>query len=335
MTGPPLGFAQLRWLHTLACLIGIIGGCVAIGLGITGVDASSSRWLIVAGASAVLIAVILMAMMPPLLRIEATLTRQLTELRELRSGIAQHSASLTLISENTGLSDAAKSITHREQEVQALRNAIHEDIGAHKWEAALKLIDEMERRFGHKEEADAIREELDNARGDAIQARLTEAIDVIEDHFKVHEWDRAQTVIDRLMHALPGNAKVASLYDRMKLAKEQHKQQLKAAWDEATRRSDTDRAIDLLKELDQYLSPAEAHALQSSARHVFKDKLLQLGVQFRFAVTEKRWNDALTTGLELIRDFPNARMANEAREALDTLRERARQQGEAAEPARS
>ena len=80
-----------------------------------------------------------------------------------------------------------------------------------------------------------------------------------------------------------------------------------------------------LKELDQYLSPAEAKALQASARDVFKDKLLQLGVQFRFAVTEKRWHDALTIGMEIIHDFPNARMAGEVREALDTLRQRARQ----------
>ncbi len=105
--------------------------------------------------------------------------------------------------------------------------------------------------------------------------------------------------------------------------RDRHKAELREEWDEAIRRSDTDQAIDILKELDQYLSPAEAHTLQTSARHVFKDKLLQLGVQFRFAVTEKRWADALTTGLELVRDFPNARMANEVRAALDTLRERA------------
>ena len=47
-------------------------------------------------------------------------------------------------------------------------------------------------------------------------------------------------------------------------------------------------------------------------------------MQFRFAVSERRWQDALDIGLELIRDFPNARMANEVREVMDTLRERAR-----------
>jgi hypothetical protein len=118
----------------------------------------------------------------------------------------------------------------------------------------------------------------------------------------------------------------------MNVLKEQHKQELKLAWDEAIRRNDTDQAIDILKGLDQYLSPAEAQELQDSARHVFKEKLLQLGVQFRFAVNEKRWSDALTVGLDIIRDYPNARMANEVRDVLDTLREKARAAAEA-EPA--
>ena len=124
----------------------------------------------------------------------------------------------------------------------------------------------------------------------------------------------------------------------MGVLKQQHKDELRVAWEEALRRNDTDQAIDVLKELDQYLSRAEATALQSSARHVFKDKLLQLGVQFRFAVNERRWRDALRTGLELVRDFPNARMASEVREVLDTLRDRAHHAGTApqsgeAEPA--
>jgi hypothetical protein len=147
---------------------------------------------------------------------------------------------------------------------------------------------------------------------------------MIETHFQAHDWDRAQTEIDRLLHALPDNARALSLIDRMKVLKAQHKRELRAAWDEAVRRNDTDLAIDILKGLDQYLSPAEAQELQDSARNVFKEKLLQMGVQFRFAVTEKRWNDALSIGLELVREFPNARMAGEVREALDTLRERAR-----------
>jgi tetratricopeptide (TPR) repeat protein len=231
---------------------------------------------------------------------------------------------LESIVENTRLSDAAKSLSHRKEELDTLRNTIRGDLRNEMWEAALNLIEEMEQRFGFKEEADRFREELDDARNEAIETKLREAIEMVESHFQSHDWDRAQSEIDRLLHALPDNAKVFSLQDRMEALKAERKQELLLEWDEALRRNDTDRAIDILKKLDEHLSVAEAKSLQSSARNVFKEKLLQVGVQFRFAVMEKRWQDALSIGLELIREFPNARMADEVREVLDTLRERAR-----------
>lgn len=334
MATPPVRYSQLRWVHTLVCLAGFVGGLVLIGLGCVVVDAQQKTLMIVAGAFLLLVAIMLLTAMPLLLRMEATLARQLSELRELRQGLAKQTDRLNVIAENTGLSDAAKSLSHRPQELAALTEAIREEIRQGRWESATNFVQELERRFGTSEQAAAIREELDTARGDAIREKLSEAIEKIEAYFKAHEWELAQAEIDRLHRALPDNARVAGLIDRMKILKEQHKQELMQAWEQATQRSDTDHAIEILRELDQYLSPAEAHALQSSARHVFKEKLLQLGVQFRFAVNEKRWADALSTGLVLVRDFPNARMTNEVREALDTLRERARQQGMASpEPA--
>lgn len=326
MTTPPVRYSQLRWVHTLVCMAGLVGGLVFIGLGFVAVEAQSKVVMVAAGAFLLLVAVMFLTVMPLLLRMEAMIARQFSELRELRLGQTKQTDHLHVIAENTGLSDAAKSLSHRQQELTALTEAIRQEIRQQRWEAATNLAQELERRFGESEQASAIREELDAARSDAIREKLAEAIDVIDGYFKTHDWERAQAEIDRLCRALPDNARVAGLIDRMKILKEQHKQDLMRAWDEATQRSDTDHAIEILRELDQYLSPAEAHALQSSARHVFKEKLLQLGIQFRFAVNEKRWADALATGMVLVRDFPNARMTNEVRDALDTLRDRARQQ---------
>ncbi|MCH8146506.1 MAG: hypothetical protein IH987_00710 [Planctomycetes bacterium] len=327
MATPPNQYYQLRWVHASVCLASFVGGLVLIGLGCVAVDAQLKTLMIVAGAFLLLVATMFFTAMPMLLRMEATFARQLSELRELRQSLAKQSDRLDVIAVNTALSDAAKSLSHRQQELDALTSAIREEIHHGRWESSNNLVHELERRFGASEQAAAIREELDTARGDAIHEKLSEAIEKIENFFRPHDWEKAQIEIDRLHHALPDNARVAGLIDRMKILKEQHKQELMQAWEEATKRSDTDHAIEILRELDQYLSPAEAHALQSSARHVFKEKLLQLGIQFRFAVNEKRWADAVSTGLVLVRDFPNARMTNEVREALDTLRERARQQG--------
>ena len=306
----------------------MIGAAILMVLGISGQGNAAGIWMFAAGGFVLFAAIWLMTVMPLILKMESNLARQLDSFRDLHEILTKHSAMLEAIAENTRISDAAKSLARRDQELDALRESIRDDIRKEKWDAALTLIDEMERRFGYKEEADRVRVELDDARKDRIQTKLSEAVEMIESHFQSHEWDRAQGEIDRLVNALPDDSRVLSLQDRIKALRDQHKQELRAAWDDAVRRNDTDHAIDVLKELDVYLSPAEAQALQTSARNVFKEKLLQLGIQFRFAVTERRWQDALTTGLELIRDFPNARMANEVREAMDTLRERARQTAE-------
>lgn len=334
MPRPPERFSRLRWLHSVACVSAIVGALTLMGLGAVGYDASPpavNLWLIVAGGFVLFVVLAIMTMGPLVLQIETTLARQLGVLRDLSEAIAKQATTVESIAANTRISDAAKSLAHREQDLEMLRTAIRKELTSERWEPGLTLIEEMERRFGFKDEADEFREELDEARNRAIEAKLHAAISMIEDHFQKHEWDRAQGEIDRLLNALPDHAKVQTLEDRAKTLKAQHKQELLLAWQESVRRHDTDQAIDVLKELDPYLSPAEAQSLQSSARNVFKEKLLQLGVQFRFAVTEKRWQDALSSGLELVREFPNARMASEVREALDTLRDRART-ASAAEP---
>lgn len=330
----PVRFSQLRWLYNITCVTAMVGAGVVMLLGLAGKGSSPDLWLILAGAFLLFVAIMMMTVLPLLIKMEATFARQLHDLRQLNDIMAKQKDVLEVIAGNTQLSDAAKSLAHREQEFEALHAAIRETIQQERWEAAGNLADEIEQRFGFKREADDLREEIDEARRDVIDEKLTAAIQLIETHFKDHDWARAQNEIDRLAHALPGDAKVISMQDRLKVLKEQQKKDLKAAWNEAVRRSDTDHAIEVLRELDQYLSPAEAHALQASARDVFKDKLLQFGVQFRFAVNEKRWQDALSIGLELVRDFPNSRMAGEVREAVETLRERA---GETAqtEPART
>jgi len=328
MLTEPERFSQLRWLNTVVSVLAILGGLVLVVAGLAGADPMRGVLMTVAGAFLLFFAVMLMAFMALAVKIESTLARQLGELRHLKEALNKQAPALNSIAENTRISDAAKSLAHRDVEVEALRTAIHDDIRKERWEAGLSLIDKIEREFGFKEEADAIREELDEARRRVIQTKLGKAIERIEVHFQAHGWDLATSEIDRLANALPGDAKVAGLADRMKMLKEEHKSQLLKEWDEAVRRSDTDRAIEVLRDLDQYLSSAEAHELQATARDVFKVKLLQLGTQFQFAVTEKRWHDALTAGLELVRSFPNARMASEVREALDTLRERAKRASE-------
>jgi hypothetical protein len=84
-----------------------------------------------------------------------------------------------------------------------------------------------------------------------------------------------------------------------------------------------DEGIKILVELDNYLTREEAKSFEDSARNVFRAKLMQLGMQFQFAVREQRWRDALEIGVQIIEEFPNTRMSKEVSDAMDGLRRRA------------
>jgi len=136
------------------------------------------------------------------------------------------------------------------------------------------------------------------------------------------KWERARQESERLMKLFPRHERVMNLAGVLTQRREARKQELLKEWNLAVQRDEIDHGIAILSELDQYLSREEAQTLQDSARHVFKARMLNLGVQFSLAVQEQRWRDALEIGLQLRQEFPNSRMSQEVGEKLDTLRVR-------------
>jgi hypothetical protein len=79
----------------------------------------------------------------------------------------------------------------------------------------------------------------------------------------------------------------------------------------------------MLRELDNYLTPEEAEPLRELARGVIGKARENLGVRFKLSVQDRRWREAAEVGEQIIRDFPNTRMAAEVREVIDGVRARA------------
>ena len=50
-----------------------------------------------------------------------------------------------------------------------------------------------------------------------------------------------------------------------------------------------------------------------------------LGVQFKLAVQDKEWAGAIRVGEQIVKEFPNTKMAEEVRSMVDVLRTRATQ----------
>ncbi|MFA5292518.1 MAG: hypothetical protein WC496_05725 [Phycisphaerae bacterium] len=252
------------------------------------------------------------------------LTIQQQQLEQISDALTASRSLFEQISKGVMLSEAAKTIAYRDMDNQYLRASVMEKLHQQDFRATYAMIEDIARRSEYKELAEELKTAADNYRDATEQERINQIVSYIERLFEQFQWTTASIQIESLIKKYPDSGKAEPLQQKLVEKKEQRKRQLLAAWDEAVKREDTDRSLMVLKELDVYLTPSEGLALQEAATEVFKNKLHNLGVQFALAVSDKQWADALITGQDIIRGFPNSKMADEIRGKLSTLRELAR-----------
>jgi hypothetical protein len=237
--------------------------------------------------------------------------------------LEQFSVMMTLMSEQQLLSDRAKSVAFREKERDAIRRAIQEEIAHGNFEAAGALANEFEESFGLKQEADRFRQDVSNRRAEIVRRQINDAAAVIDRHCRAEQWQQAQREAERLAELFPADEQARNLPAEIERRRANHKQQLIQAFQDSRARNDIDGSIEIVKQLDNYLTPVEAESFAEQVRGVFKDKLNNLRAQFSLAVHDQHWTDATRIGETIIRDFPNTQMAKEVREKMDALRQRA------------
>ncbi len=343
MSDKPQRFPHVRRRVQMACLTGLVGIVTGAGLlvyllladpGSLESATGFGHWrpmlaMAVGAAGLLLIAVgiLLWGAVDVALKIEANSYRTYDALRDIHHGQEEIRPLLRVIAENSQLSDAGRAITHRGRERTALRLAINEEIIKGDWEAAYALVDQLASRHGYKNEAARLREEVDRSREQARKEQLHESVERVRSQMHSHDWDRARRDMDRLLAEHPENAEVRALPQLFARLRSEHKRRLLKEWDESVQRNEVDRGIAILSELDQFLTPSEAAALQESARGVFRAKLHNLGVQFSLAVADHDWKAAVAAGREIMQEFPNSRMAAEVKERISVLMARAEEAG--------
>lgn len=221
------------------------------------------------------------------------------------------------------ISDAAKRISQRQRDRDLLRRAIQEDLARRDLDGAFALAIDLANVYGYKQEAEEIREKIRQERAVQYQERVNTAIASLEQLLADHKWEEANAEAEKIQRLFPDSPRVQQLPNRVKHAWVQHKHDLERQFLEAAKRDDIERAMELLKELDKYLEPSEAAPFTEVARGVIGKKKENLGVQFKLAVHDREWIEAVQVGEQVIREFPNTRMADEVRSMLDLLRERA------------
>ena len=248
------------------------------GIGIYLAAMPPHTWSMLAAGAASLVA---LGVSWPLARIVASakvLDNTATEelLQPLTDRLDQMSILLNLMSEQQLLSDRAKVVAFREKDREALCRAINEEMAKGDWEAAFALADDVERTFGYRAEAERLRNEIRNKRQEGVRKQINEVVVVIDRHTRAEQWNGAMREAEKLMAMFPDNEQVKNLPHEIDARRQAHKKQLLQSWQEAVARHDVDGSIEILRQLDPYLTPAEAEGMQETARGVFKEKLNNL-----------------------------------------------------------
>lgn len=219
------------------------------------------------------------------------------------------------------LSDQAKSLIFYDREIEALRESVNALMIQQDYVGAEAMISRAESRLGLTEVAETLRSEINQTKDSTSDDKVLQAVRRVRNVLNDHHWSRAKRDAERLLALFPNHRVVAELPNEIRQAWNAYKRQLLKQYGEAVRVNDVERSIELLKELDKYLTPQEGAALAESARDVFKKKLHNLGVQFAIAVADQNWSFAVATGEEIVKEYPNSRMAREVREKLELLRD--------------
>jgi hypothetical protein len=248
------------------------------------------------------------------------------KLEKITETLEKNRSVLTQINQNTRLSEAAKAIAFRDADMQSLREAVFDKLQQQDFDTTYEIIDEIARRVEYKGLAEQLRTQANNYRDATDAERVNQVIAHIEKLFESSQWAKSSTQIERLIRDFPKSENAKAMRQKLLDKKEERKKILLNAWDDAIKRQATDRSLEILRELDLYLTPNEGLALQEAAKDVFRNKLHNLGVQFSLAVSGKQWEKAIEAGEQIIRDFPNSRMAEEIHEKWDILKQKVKQQ---------
>ena len=167
----------------------------------------------------------------------------------------------------------------------------------------------------------------DNDTSDAKrQRRIKNAAVTVDDLLSRNEWEAAAAAAANIRRLFPDDPDVIELVAKVKREREPYRRHLKRQFLDAARGDDPELAMELLKELDKFLTRAEAAPMLEVAQEVIERMKQCLGQRFKAAINNSDWNAAVQVGDQIVRDFENTRMAEEARNMLELLRERAMEQ---------
>ena len=225
--------------------------------------------------------------------------------------------------EQAALSDDARRVLYRNRERELLRRAIEEDIGGRNWNAAIILCNELADRFGYRADAADFRKRIEQARAKTLNEEVAGAIGGLDTLIVQRRWTDALAEAARIQRLYPESPRTEQLPTRVERARQEYRRDLERRLLEASGGDRPEEAMELLKELDGYLTEQDAEQYREIARGVIGKARENLAAQFKLAVQDRQWETATIIGQRILDEFPNSRMAEEIGSMIDGIRQRA------------
>lgn len=237
--------------------------------------------------------------------------------------LRQVQLALERTAQQSALSDDARRVLNRSKERELLCRAIEEDIRSRDWSAAQVLVNELAERFGYLRDAEQFRMRIEMARAEGLDNEVNEAIQKLDHLIVQRRWDEALSAADSIAAGFPVSPRVHALRGRVASAKRQYKEELERRFLLAAQAERFDEAMEILKDLDHYLTEKEAEPFREVARGVIGKARENLGASFKLACQDRQWELAISIGDQISQQFPNTRMAQEVQDIMPSLRQRA------------
>jgi hypothetical protein len=314
--GPAVVFTLVTYGLTLVACVAL----VLAGLGLLGMPERES--LVTAG----LVGVFFVLTVGPAGLVIALWSSTAATVR-LNAAIKELNESVRVLSEQAALSDDARRVLNRPAEREMLCRAIEADIAVGDWEAALVLCGELADRFGYRADAEGFRTRIEAGRAETLGLAVREGVAQVEGMLLQRRYDEADAEARRLARLYPEQPRIGALPERVAQARGLYKEDLRRRFLDAVKHDKIDAAMNLMRELDVYLTEHEAGPLREVARGVVTKARENLGALFKLAVEDRAWAQAVELGRRIIAEFPNSKMAVEVRGMLDGLLARANAEG--------
>lgn len=215
--------------------------------------------------------------------------------------------------------------------IELLQHEVPLLLREHNWIEARRRVQEVRERFPNFAECDALEQQIERMREQVESQDVEVAERQIDDLKALGAWERVGEVCNDLLHRHPQSQRVLGLVQKVRAQKStmdaQARARLMAEAQDASNKREWRAALGVANQLIQrFPRTPEAQALLLQLPILRENAEIQerqrVEHEFRDALKDHRYQDALRTARELIDQYPNSPQAEFLRQQIPKLEER-------------